>query len=63
MSLLDQTRAKVNRQEVAILALQKELYTLKARIAELEKQQYLLNYKPKNLQTYEQKEKNPCPSY
>lgn len=49
MSLLDQTRAKVNDQEVAILALQKELYALKARVFELEKQQYLTNFKPKEL--------------
>ncbi len=49
MSLLDQTRAKVNRQETAILALQKELYVLKARVFELEKQQYLTNFKPKEL--------------
>lgn len=49
MSLLDQTRAKVNDQEAAILALQKELYALKARVFELEKQQYLTNFKPKEL--------------
>ena len=49
MGQLDKTRAKVNRQETAILALQKELYALKARVFELEKQQYLTNFKPKEL--------------
>lgn len=49
MSQFDQTRAKVNRQETAILALQKELYALKARVFELEKQQYLSNFKSTNL--------------
>ena len=44
---LEAINAKIKALEGAVTALQKENYSLKAKVFDLEKQIYLMNYKPK----------------
>ena len=44
---LEAINAKIRALDGAVTALQKENYSLKAKVFDLEKQIYLMNYKPK----------------
>jgi cell division protein FtsB len=44
---LEEINAKIRALDGAVTALQKENYSLKAKVFDLEKQIYLMNYKPK----------------
>lgn len=44
---LEAINAKIKALDGAVTALQKENYSLKAKVFDLEKQIYLMNYKPK----------------
>lgn len=50
--------AKIKALEEAVTALQKENYSLKAKVFDLEKQIYLMNYKPKRNEQQENIQRN-----
>lgn len=47
LTQLEAINAKIKALDGAVTALQKENYSLKAKVFDLEKQIYLMNYKPK----------------
>lgn len=47
LTQLEEINAKIKALDGAVTALQKENYSLKAKVFDLEKQIYLMNYKPK----------------
>lgn len=47
LTQLEEINAKIRALDGAVTALQKENYSLKAKVFDLEKQIYLMNYKPK----------------